>query len=75
MQQTYDGEEKESIIQHKNQRVLKYNKSLLVSSKTLWALSERLFLNWPEFLAQCSLQRLDDQVFSVEFDLSSIRAV
>jgi len=35
MQQTYDGGGKESIIQHENQRVLKYNKSLLVSSKTL----------------------------------------
>ena len=35
MQQTYAGVGKESLIQHKNQRVLKYNKSLLVSSKTL----------------------------------------
>jgi len=35
MQQMYDGEGKESIIQHKNQRVQKYNKSLLVSSKML----------------------------------------
>ena len=46
MQKTYDGEE-EYIIQQKNQIFLKYNKSLLISSKTL---SEMLFLYWPEFL-------------------------
>ncbi len=34
MQKTY-GEQEEPIIQQKNQRVLKYNKSLLISSKTL----------------------------------------
>ena len=46
MQKTYDGEE-EYIIQQKNQIFLIYNKSLLISSKTL---SEMLFLYWPEFL-------------------------
>jgi hypothetical protein len=46
MSKTY-GEEQESIIPQKNQQVLKYNKSLLVSSK---AFSERLFLHWPKFL-------------------------
>lgn len=37
MQETY-GEQEEHIIQHKNQIALKYNKSLLISSKTLSAL-------------------------------------